>query len=64
MGVFPQRAVPRSRPRRAADPAVPLLVLAGAGLSLVLMDRALLGTDALTWAILGGLAGHALSGSV
>lgn len=57
--MFPQRVVPGSRPRRVADPGVPLLVLAVAGLS-----SALLGTDALTWAILGGLAGHALSGSV
>lgn len=57
--MYPQRVVPGSRPRRVADPAVPLLVLAAAGLVLPL-----LGTDALTWAILGGLAGHALSGSV
>lgn len=62
--MFPQRVLPRSRLRRAADPAVPLLVLAAAGLGSVLTDRALLGTDALTWVILGGLAGHALSGSV
>ena len=57
--MFPQHVLPRSRPRRFADPAVPLLVLAAAGLG-----SALLGTDGLTWAILGGLAGHALSGSV
>ena len=57
--MFPQRVVTGPRPRRIADPAGPLLVLAVAGLG-----SALLGTDALTWAILGGLAGHALSGSV
>lgn len=50
-------AVPATR--RLADPAVPLLLLAGTGLA-----AAWLGADVLTWAALGGLAGHALSGSV
>ncbi len=58
-GMFPQRVVPGSLPRRVSHPTVPLIVLAGAGLS-----SALLKTDGLTWAILGGLAGHALAGSV
>ncbi len=56
--------MPRSRPRRAADPAVPLLVLGAAGLGWVLLDGAFWAADPLTWAVLGGLAGHALSGSV
>lgn len=45
--------------RRVSDPAAPLAVLAVAGVA-----AALAGVEPLTWAILGGLAGHSLSGSV
>lgn len=45
--------------RRASDPAVPLVALAVAGVA-----AALAGVEPLTWAVLGGLAGHSLSGSV
>lgn len=42
-----------------SDPLLPVVVLAGCGLV-----SAVAGVDGLTWAVLGGLAGHSLSGSV
>jgi hypothetical protein len=44
--------------RRATDPRTPVLVLAPAGV------LAAVYAPVLTWAILGGLAGYTLSGSV
>jgi hypothetical protein len=46
--------------RWVSDPLVPLAVLAAGGLALVLTAVA----PVATWAVLGGLAGYALSGSV
>lgn len=45
--------------RRRADPVAPLLVLAAAGVAAASLDA-----QVAAWAILGGLAGHSLSGSV
>lgn len=44
--------------RLATDPVVPLATLTVLGVGTVLV------VPALTWAVLGGLAGYALSGSV
>jgi len=43
----------------ATDPLTPVVVLAAAGVAV-----ALAGLDVLTWAVVGGLAGYSLSGSV
>lgn len=50
---------PAARPRRLADPLAPQLVLAAAAVALVLTGWAVA-----AWAVLGGLAGYTLSGSV
>jgi len=55
----PARSHQATGPRRwATDPLVPVLLLAPAG------GLAAAQAPALTWAVLGGLAGYTLSGSV